>query len=531
MEQKKEREREETQSFPKKSNMEDGVLNLSNGAPLDEGKNSLTAGPFGPVLMQDHGLIDKIQHFTREKTPPRNVHALGTGAYGYFTATNSEEIKKYTNASLFQGVGKRTPIFVRFSGIFTEVGDPDTTRDPRGFAIKFYTEEGNWDLLAINTPVFNVRDMKMGPDTVHAFKRDPRSGNWHPTQTWDYVATHPEGLHMMLMVYSNRDGTPLSYRHMNAFGCNTFSFINEEKKRVWVKFHIISTLGAKGLTAEHAKLVAGEDPNFLSRDLRQAIERGEFPKWKFAVQIMKEEDGYTDPRAFDCTKSWPHSEFPLIDLGELTLNKNPVDFHAEVEQVAFSPANTVPGIGYSPDKLLQGRLLVYDDTQFHRLGPNFKQIPINCPLKPATTMYVGGQHNQEIRNKYPHYWPNSFNGPHPDPRLVEPGFKCDGPAGYYNLPHEGTDFDYYQQARDFLEVMEQDEKKHLYLNIACSLEKVVPEVREKMMVHFNKIDNTLAKSIEGEMTARKTGKKSKTLAERTVEMLDKFLGNNAEVAQ
>lgn len=496
------------------------------GCPIAHNKNSLTAGPHGPVMMQDTILMEKIQHFTREKIPARNVHALGQGCYGKLTVTN--DITKYTKADLFSQVGKTTELFVRMSGVFTEQGDPDTFRDLRGFALKFYTNEGNWDLLSINTPVFSVRDGKPGPDAVHAFKRDPRTGEWNPTQKWDYVATHPEGLHQMLMIYSDRVGTPLSYRYMHGYGCNTFSFINAKNERFWVKFHLISQQGAQGLDEVSAKMVAGEDTNFLGRDLREAIARGDYPKWKFCCQIMPEEDGYKKSFAFDCTKVWRHADYPLIDIGIVELNRNVVDYFAEVEQVAFAPSNVVPGIGFSPDKLLQARLLIYQDAQLHRIGPNYKQLPVNrpkssTPVNPAH--HYGGAMKATIDQKYPHYWPSMFGGPQPDPKYLEPPLKCDGPVDYYDYPGEGTDLDYYGQCTLLWQVMNPTQQQHLCNNIASDLYKVPDEVTSKMLQHFQKVDPKLAQGVSAIWKAKKEGS-NLTQSEKLLQSINSSLAGN-----
>lgn len=468
----------------------------ASGCPLADIKNSMTAGPLGPVMMQDVGLTEKLQHFDREKIPARNVHALGTGAYGTFVVTN--DISKYTRADLFSSVGKKTPVFARFSGIFTEQGDPDTSRDPRGFAIKFYTKEGNWDLLAINTPVFAVRDAKPGPDAVHAFKRDPRSGEWNPAQTWDYVVNHPEGTFQTLMLYSDLYGTPMSYRTMNAYGCNTYSLINADMKRVWVKFHLLSQQGTRGLSVEQAKLIAGEDPNFMSRDLREAIAMGKFPRWKMCIQVMEEEEGFKQPFAFDCTKIWSEERYPLIEVGELEMNVNPVNYFSEVEQVALSPTNIVPGIGFSPDKLLQGRLFIYDDTQNHRLGPNFKQFPINRPQNAEVhNFYYGGRGNADASNKFPHYTPSSLGRSLSANKIAaEPPLKVTGPVGYYDLPGEGTDEDYYAQPKQWYNSLTEDDRTHIQKNIALSLVRAPEIIHKGVFKMLTKVDSHLAQRVE-----------------------------------
>jgi len=462
--------------------------------------------------MQDNVLMEKIQAFDREKIPARNVHALGTGAYGKFTVTN--DISKYCKAALFNKVGKETELFARLSGTFTEQGDPDTTRDIRGFAMKFYTEEGNWDLLTINLPVFNARDMKAGPDGVHASKRDPVTANWYPTQTWDFFNTHPEALQFMMMMWGDRVGTPMSFRYMHAYGCNTYSMVNAQNERFWIKFHLVCPRGEKGFTAAQAKLVAGEDPNFLTKDLHEAIEKGNFPTWKMCIQVMPEAEGYKHPWTFDCTKVWKHDDYPLIEIGTIELNKNIVNYFSEVEQVAFSPARIVPGISFSPDRLLQGRLLVYDDTQNHRLGPNFQQIPINMPHgTEVNTNYYGGSHNLEIRNKFPHYYPSMFGGLQPDPKYRDPGVKCDGPADYYPLEYEGTDFDYYDQPRDFWNTLADVDKQHLCQNIAISIEKTPEIVITTLLGHLNKITPEFAKGVSNILKSRVEGTSKMTEGE------------------
>jgi catalase len=485
-----------------------GIMTMATGCPIAHAKNSLTAGPSGPVLLQDTTLLEKLGHFAREKIPARNVHALGFGAHGTFTVT--KDVHNHSYAKLFSSVGKKTDVFVRFSGVFTEQGDPETIRDLRGFAIKFYTEEGNWDVLAVNTPVFNARDMKVGPDAIHAFKRDPRTAAWNPTQTWDFIATHPESLHNVLMIYTDRVGTPLSFRYQHWFPCNTFSFINEAKQRFWVRFHFVSEQGWKGMTQDQAFALAGEDPNFHSRDMRQAIEKGMFPKWRLCYQVMTEEEGYAKPElAFDSTKAWPHANYPLIEIGVIEVNKMASDYFAEVEQVAFSPATVVPGISFSPDKLLQGRLMLYDDTQFHRLGPNFKQIPINQPHGiVANTMYTGGAHRHDTKpGVWPHYYPSLFGGLKPNPTYIDPPLRVTGHADYYDFVNEGTDQDYYAQARELLQVTTPEDRRSLVVNLGTSLYRVATEVENAVLTHFEKIEPGLATEVRKEIEIRRAGAK------------------------
>jgi len=483
-----------------------GTATLSQGCPVAHNKNSLTAGPTGPVLMQDYGLLDKVKRFTHEKIPARNVHAVGCGgSYGTFTATNPD-IAKYSCAKVFEA-GKKTPFVSRFSGVFTEQGEPDTNPDLRGLAMKFKTEEGNWDLLCVNTPIFNCRDMKIGPDAVHALKRDPRTGLYNYNTLWDFIGHHPEALHHTLMLYTDRIRTPASFRTQNWFAANTFSFVNANKERFFVRFHLITDLGAVGLNQLQAKMIASEEPGFLSKELMEAIDAGNFPRWKMNVQLMTEEQGYSNPFYFDCTKTWDHDKFPLIELGIVEVNKNPIDYFTEVEQVAFSPARVVPGIGFSPDKLLQGRLLVYDQTQVHRVGDNFDFLPINCPLK-LNSNYVTGGHMNPLTpsDHFPNYTPSIFsaNLPIANPAYLEPPMRCDGPADFYDLPGEGSDEDYYAQARQFVSVMD-TQIYDMCFNIASSLGKCVPEVQALMMTHFNKISPKLGETIQKMLDDRAAG--------------------------
>lgn len=489
------------------------------GCPFAENKNSLTAGRHGPGLLQDTVLIEKLQQFDREKIPARNVHALGTGAYGQFTVTN--DISRYSKAAVFSRVGKTTPVFSRLSGVFTEQGDADTTRDVRGLAVKFYTEEGNWDVLCTNFPVFGARDAKIGPDVIHAFKRDPRTAEWFPTQTWDFIDQHPEGLHQALMLYSDR-GTPLSYRHQHFYACNTYSLVNEQKQRFWVKFHFISEKGAAGLTLNESKIIAGEDPNYLGRDLRESIARGSFPRWQLCIQVMPEADGYRWPWTFDATKVWPHGDFPLIPVGTLELNRNPIDYFTETEQVAFSPSNAVPGVGFSPDRLLQGRLFLYPDTQLHRLGPNYKMLPINAPQgvqQPMNPYHaIGGQGQLIARDKFPHYFPSALGHSAPDASLLDPPLRTDGPAYHYDLEREGTDEDFYDQSRVFWSRVLSDDKKALLIeNVAHSLAKVLDEgIVQRVLGHFAKIDVQLARAVRSMLLDLQAGR-AKTPGERVWE--------------
>lgn len=469
-------------------NSHGSTMTTINGAPIPEAKYSLTAGQLGPVLLQDSVLLEKIGMFARERTPPRNVHALGFGGFGKFTVTH--DITRYCSAAIFSKIGNTCETFTRFSGVFTERGDADLVRDLRGFATKFYTTDGNWDMLAVNTPAFNVRDMKAGPDTIHAFKRDPRTGEWNGNQTWDFVATHPEGLQTQLMVWTDRVGTPRSFRMQHFFPCNTFSMINDKKERHWVRFHMVSQQGWEGMTRDEALLIASEDPNFLAREMREAVESGMHPKWKMFIQVMPEAEGYSNHVAFDCSKVWKHAEFPLIEVGELVVNRWPNNYHTTTEVVAFSPAHLVPGIGASPDRLLQGRMLLYDMTQAHRLGSNYPQIPINCPFASKSNNHWSFQGQEPgtaafDKNVFPAYYPSLFGDRYvPDPSLKEPPLAMTGAANYYPFINEHSDADIYAQPRDFLQALPVNEMDNLIDNLGYTLSGVDPRVVHAITNHF-----------------------------------------------
>ena len=353
-------------------------LTTASGRPYAENENTMSVGSRGPLLLQDYILHEKMAHFNRERIPERVVHAKGSGAFGTFTVTH--DITKYTKAKLFSKIGKETKVLLRFSTVGGEKGSADTERDPRGFAIKFYTEEGNWDLVGNNTPVFFIKDPKKFGDFIHTQKRDPRTNCKSPTMMWDYWSLNPESLHQVMILMSDR-GTPYGYRHMNGYGSHTFSMINVNNERVWVKFHFKTAQGIKNFVNDDAAAMKGKDPDFAQRDLVEAIDNKDFPKWNVKIQVMTDEQAKAFRfNPFDLTKIWPHADFPLIDVGVLELNQVPKNYFAEIEQSAFAPAHVVDGIGYSPDKMLQGRLLSYPDAHRHRLGGNYEQIPVNrCP--------------------------------------------------------------------------------------------------------------------------------------------------------
>src|SRR6202035_1486538 len=390
----------------------------ATGAPVPDNTNILTAGRRGPALLQDIWLIEKMAHFDREVIPERRMHAKGWGAHGTFTTTH--DITKYTKAAIFSKVGKQTPMFVRFSTVAGERGAADAERDIRGTALKFYTEDGNWDIVGNNTPVFFFRDPLRFPDLNHAIKRDPRTGLRSADNNWDFWTLLPEALHQVTIVMSDR-GIPKSFRHMHGFGSHTYSFINSENKRCWVKFTFKTQQGIQNLTdAEASEIIAG-DRESHQRDLYESIERGEFPQWKLFVQIMEEKDAnnyHINP--FDLTKVWPHGDYPLIEVGELVLDRNPENYFAEVEQAAFDPKNIVPGMGYSPDKMLQARLISYPDAHRYRLGVNYEVLPVNKPQCPfATYNRDGAMRFDGNYGAQPNYEPNSFGGPKQNPAYTE----------------------------------------------------------------------------------------------------------------
>ncbi len=394
-------------------------LTTAAGAPVPDNQNSITAGPRGPVLMQDFHLIEKMAHFNRERIPERVVHAKGAGAYGTFTV--AKDISRYSRAKVFSEMGKKTEVFVRFSTVGGEKGSADSERDPRGFAIKFYTEEGNWDLVGNNTPIFFIRDPLKFSDFIHTQKRDPQTNLKSPTMMWDFWSLSPESLHQVTILFSDR-GTPKSYRHMHGFGSHTFSLWNSKGERFWVKFHVKTKQGIQDFTREEAIRMAGGDPDHATRDLFDAIARGDYPRWGFFIQVMPEQAAETyHVNPFDLTKVWPYRDYPLIEVGELVLNRNPENYFAEVEQAAFAPANVVPGIGFSPDKMLQARILSYPDAHRHRMGANYQALPVNRPRCPVHHYHRDGHLRFDGNSgASPNYEPNSFGGPVEDDSYREP---------------------------------------------------------------------------------------------------------------
>lgn len=441
-------------------------LTMNNGAPVADNQNSLTAGPRGPLLTQDLWLNEKLADFVREVIPERRMHAKGSGAFGTFTVTH--DITKYTRAKIFSEVGKKTEMFARFTTVAGERGAADAERDIRGFALKFYTEEGNWDVVGNNTPVFFLRDPRKFPDLNKAVKRDPRTNMRSATNNWDFWTLLPEALHQVTIVMSDR-GIPASYRHMHGFGSHTYSFWNEAGERFWVKFHFRSQQGIKNLTNEEAAKIIADDRESHQRDLYEAIERGEFPKWTMYIQVMPEADAEKVPyHPFDLTKVWPKKDYPLIEVGEFELNRNPENFFADVEQSAFAPSNLVPGIGASPDKMLQARLFNYADAQRYRLGVNFRQIPVNRPRCPVHSNQRDGQGRADGNyGSLPHYEPNSFGQWQQQPDFAEPPLKINGDAAHWDYRQD--DDDYFSQPRALFNLMNDAQKQALFDNTAAAM--------------------------------------------------------------
>jgi catalase len=460
-------------------------LTTSAGVPVPDNQNSLSAGARGPLLLQDIWLLEKLAHFDREVIPERRMHAKGSGAFGTFKVTH--DITRFTKAKIFSSIGKETPLFVRFSTVAGERGAADAERDIRGFAIKFYTEEGNWDLTGNNTPVFFLRDPLKFPDLNKAVKRDPATNLRSARNNWDFWTLLPEALHQITIVMSDR-GIPASYRHMHGFGSHTFSFINAANERYWVKFHLKTQQGIRNLTDEEAASAVGVNRETHQLDLYGAIQRGEFPKWTFAVQLMPEADADKLPyHPFDLTKVWPHADYPLIEVGVLELNRNPENYFADVEQAAFNPANVPPGVSFSPDKMLQGRLFSYGDAQRYRLGVNHYQIPVNAPRCPFTNphrdgaMRVDGNSGGTL-----HYEPNSYGQWQEQRDFREPPLRIDGAAARWNFRED--DADYYSQPRALFRLMSPAQQQVLFENTARALGDAPRSIKERHIANCSKCE-------------------------------------------
>ena len=459
-------------------------LTTTTGAPVVDNQNSLTAGPRGPVLLQDFHLLEKLANFNRERIPERIVHAKGSAAYGTLTITH--DISRYSRAKLFSKIGNSAETFLRFSTVAGERGAADAERDVRGFAVKIYTEEGNWDIVGNNTPVFFIRDPLKFPDFIHTQKRDPQTNLRNNTAAWDFWSLSPESLHQVTTLFSDR-GLPKNYRQINGYGSHTYSFVNAIGERYWVKFHFKSLQGHAHYTDAEAAELVGHNRESAQADLFHAIARGNFPRWRFAVQIMPERDAETyKVNPFDLTKVWPHADYPLIDVGILELNRNPQNYFAEVEQAAFSPSNVVPGIGHSPDKMLQARIFSYPDAQRYRIGVNFPSLPVNAPRCPVMHYQRDGAMRSDGNfGGAPNYEPNSFNGPKECPAFAEPPLKISGDADRYN--HRAGNDDY-TQAGNLFRLFDAAQRERLFGNLVRHMTGVPQEIQLRQICHFFRAD-------------------------------------------
>ncbi len=484
------------------------TLTTESGAPVADNQNSQTAGPGGPVLIQDQHLIEKLARFNRERIPERVVHAVGSGAGGFFEVTHPG-LPHFTRMKMMSEVGKRTEVFVRFSTVAGSKGAPDSVRDPRGFAVKFYTEDGNWDLAGNNTPIFFIRDPLKFPDFIHSQKYDPHTNEQEPDNVWDFFSHSPEATHQFTWLMGDR-GRPASHRHMNGYGSHTFQWVNEEGERHWVKFHFKADQGIRNLSDDaEAAAIAGGNPQAFQQDLRQAIERGDYPSWTLHVQLMPELDAETyaiDP--FDLTKVWPHADYPLVEVGRMVLDRNPDNYFAEVEQAAFDPGHMVAGVGPSPDKMLQGRLFAYGDAHRYRLGVNHTRLPVNAPKGVA-----GGARNHgrdgamrfdDNGGRSPNYEPNSYDGLVESARPAYEGLPASGFSGHYaQAPRVVDDF---AQAGTLYRLMAEDERARVVENIAGSLARVSrQDVIDRSIEHFRRADPEYGARVEKAVKERRSG--------------------------
>lgn len=469
------------------------IFTTAEGIPVADDQNSRTAGPHGPILLEDFHLIEKLAHFNREVIPERRVHAKGAGAHGKFVVT--KDITKYSSAKIFNQIGKETPMFARFSQVGGERGSADTVRDPRGFALKFYTEDGNWDLVGNNTPVFFVRDPIKFPDFIRTQKRDPQTNLKDPNMMWDFWSLSPEALHQVVILFSDR-GIPASYRCMHGYGSHTYSLINHEGVRTWVKWHFRTEQGIKNLDPKKAEELAGSNPDYLTEDLFNAIKEGHFPRWKVYIQIMSVEEAKNHKdNPFDVTKVWSQKEYPLHEVGYFELNRNPENYFAEVEQSSFTPSNIIPGVDVSPDKMLQGRLFAYADAARYRVGPNNQLLPINAAKSPVNNYQRDGYMRfDDNGGSSTNYEPNSDpNAPKQtnakDVRYPE---YLSGVGGRYD---HRVDKDYYSYPGALFRLMKPEQKDLLINNFIESIKNVRKDIQERVLVHFNKIDPELGKRV------------------------------------
>ena len=467
------------------------TMTTTGGNPIADNQNSLTAGERGPVLLQDYQLIQKLAHQNRERIPERVVHAKGSGAFGVLEIT--EDISKYTKAKVLQK-GEKTKLLLRFSTVAGERGAADAERDVRGFALKFYTKEGNWDLVGNNTPVFFVRDAYKFPDFIHTQKRDPQTNLRSNTAMWDFWSLSPESLHQVTILMSDR-GLPKSYRNVNGYGSHTYSLINSKNERFWVKFHFKTLQGIETLTNKEAEAIVGKDRESNQRDLFENIAKGNFPKWSFEIQIMSEEEAKKCSfNPFDLTKVWPHGDYPMIKVGTMTLNENPKNYFQQVEQASFSPSNIVPGISYSPDKMLQARIFSYPDAQRYRVGTHYEMLPVNRPIVEVNTYNLDGSMNFDIKEPTKAFYePNSFDGPVEDKSYLEPDLAVGDIAKRYDHRVGNDDF---SQPRALFLLMSNSQKEQLFSNIKDAMAGVPRDIVDRQIALFEKVHPDYAAGVK-----------------------------------
>jgi len=479
------------------------LLTTSSGCPVGSKTDILTAGIRGPVLLQDAVYLDEMAHFDRERIPERVVHAKGGGAFGYFEVTH--DITRYSKAKVFSEVGKRTPMAARFSTVAGESGSADTVRDPRGFALKFYTDEGNWDLVGNNTPIFFIRDAMFFPSFIHSQKRNPTTHLRDPDAFWDFITLRHETAHQVLFLFSDR-GIPEGFRYMNGYGSHTFKMVNNREEAVYCKFHHKPDQGVRNMDPERAAMLASNDPDYSIRDLYDAIAEGNYPSWTVYIQIMTFEQAEKYPwNPFDLTKIWSHSEYPLIPVGKFVLNRNPANYFAEIEQIAFDPASMPPGIEPSPDKMLQGRLFAYADTHRHRVGPNYRQIPVNCPYRTRVKNYQRDGFMTVTDNQAgaPNYFPNSFSGPQDNRAFMETRFRASPDCARYN---SADDDNYSQVTAFYTKVLKPDERIRVVKNIADHLQHAQDFLQQRAIHMFSSVHPELGRGIQDELSKLKNRK-------------------------
>jgi len=484
--------------------MKERTLTTESGAPVSDNQNSQTAGTSGPVLIQDQHLIEKLARFNRERIPERIVHARGAGAYGHFEVTT--DVTPWTKAKFLSDIGKQTEVFVRFSTVAGSRGAPEAVRDPRGFAVKFYTEDGNYDLAGNNTPIFFIQDPLKFPDFIHSQKPDPHTNRQEPDNVWDFFSLSPEATHMFTWLFGDR-GIPATYRNMNGYGSHTFQWVNEAGETHWVKYHFKTNQGIKTLTESEAAVLAGENPESHTTDLRRSIEEGAFPSWTLRVQLMPADEavGY-GINPFDITRVWPHHDYPLMEVGTLVLNKSPESYFSDVEQVGFDPGHFVPGIGPSPDKMLQGRIFAYGDAHRYRLGINHTQLPVNRPHAVEADNYGrdGLMKFDANGSGDKNYEPNSFGGPTQTDAPMYSPLESSGSSGTY--ASDDRDTDNFSQAGALYRLMSSDAKDRIIASIAGSLSGVQKTetgdgIVTRSINHFRQADTDFGDRLESAVTA------------------------------